>query len=192
MGGGIAGRFSNALGFIEHNSGSFDHGSSPGRHALQRRDLLGSRDPCTPNGTANEVAKVPKTRDHFSDYSLGPPESSSCSWKSIIPAPKFSRQFKRVPSGRSPRRSAESESRSGEATCSSSRIRRLNRFWARFYDIETGRPFFSGRDGVKKHRLSKIEAERRRAYAWYGHWGEDEADSCAEWKKKWLDADEQQ
>ena len=64
--------------------------------------------------------------------------------------------------------------------------------WARFYDIETGRPFFSGRDGVKKYRLSDIEAERRRGYDWYGDWGEDVADAYDEWKEKWLDADEQQ
>lgn len=39
--------------------------------------------------------------------------------------------------------------------------------WARFYDIETGKPFFSGRDGVKKWNLGEIEIERRTGYAWY-------------------------
>lgn len=42
--------------------------------------------------------------------------------------------------------------------------------WARFYDIETNKPFFSGRDGVKKWNLSEIEVERRTGYAWYGVW----------------------
>ncbi len=43
--------------------------------------------------------------------------------------------------------------------------------WARFYDLETGRPFFCDRDGVKKDKLSAIGAERRNGYAWYGNWG---------------------
>jgi PelA/Pel-15E family pectate lyase len=40
--------------------------------------------------------------------------------------------------------------------------------WARFYEIETNRPFFCGRDGVKKYHLSEIEPERRTGYSWYG------------------------
>jgi pectinesterase len=39
--------------------------------------------------------------------------------------------------------------------------------WARFYDIETGKPFFAGRDGAKKWNLNEIEIERRTGYAWY-------------------------
>lgn len=42
--------------------------------------------------------------------------------------------------------------------------------WARFYEIGTNRPFFSGRNSVKKYRLSEIENERRVGYAWYGSW----------------------
>jgi PelA/Pel-15E family pectate lyase len=42
--------------------------------------------------------------------------------------------------------------------------------WARFYDIETGKPFFSGRDGEKRWNLMEIEVERRAGYAWYGVW----------------------
>ena len=42
--------------------------------------------------------------------------------------------------------------------------------WARFYDIETNKPFFSGRDGIKKWSVSEIEKERRMGYAWYGTW----------------------
>lgn len=42
--------------------------------------------------------------------------------------------------------------------------------WARFYDLETNEPFFSGRDGEKKKKLSEIEVERRTGYAWYGIW----------------------
>jgi len=39
--------------------------------------------------------------------------------------------------------------------------------WARFYDIETNKPFFVGRDGVKKQTLAEIEQERRVNYAYY-------------------------
>ncbi|HEX8250763.1 MAG TPA: pectate lyase [Pyrinomonadaceae bacterium] len=39
--------------------------------------------------------------------------------------------------------------------------------WARFYQIETMRPIFIGRDGVIKYDVSEIEAERRNGYAWY-------------------------
>ncbi len=39
--------------------------------------------------------------------------------------------------------------------------------WARFYDINTHRPFFAGRDGVKKNTLAEIEHERRVGYAYY-------------------------
>ena len=44
--------------------------------------------------------------------------------------------------------------------------------WARFYEIETNRPFFSGRDSQKKYRVSEIEVERRTGYDWYGTWPE--------------------
>jgi PelA/Pel-15E family pectate lyase len=40
--------------------------------------------------------------------------------------------------------------------------------WARFYEIGTNRPMFSGRDGVIKYRLVDIEIERRAGYSWYG------------------------
>lgn len=44
--------------------------------------------------------------------------------------------------------------------------------WARFYEIETNKPIFSGRDGVKKYSLAEIEYERRNGYAWLGYWPE--------------------
>ena len=40
--------------------------------------------------------------------------------------------------------------------------------WARFYEIGTNRPFFSGRDSQKKYSVAEIEVERRAGYAWYG------------------------
>jgi PelA/Pel-15E family pectate lyase len=45
--------------------------------------------------------------------------------------------------------------------------------WARFYDIATNRPIFSGRDGVIKASLAEIEIERRAGYNWYGNWPRD-------------------
>lgn len=44
--------------------------------------------------------------------------------------------------------------------------------WARFYDLETGRPLFAGRDGKKRFNLEEVEVERRTGYAWYGTWPE--------------------
>lgn len=53
--------------------------------------------------------------------------------------------------------------------------------WARFYDLDTGRPFFCDRDGVKQPQLSDIGKERRNGYAWYGSWGESVASEYAKW-----------
>jgi PelA/Pel-15E family pectate lyase len=39
--------------------------------------------------------------------------------------------------------------------------------WARFYDLETGKPFFCDRDGIKKASLAEIGIERRTGYSWY-------------------------
>ncbi len=44
--------------------------------------------------------------------------------------------------------------------------------WARFYEIETNKPLFSGRDSQKKYDVKEIEWERRTGYAWYGVWPE--------------------
>jgi pectate lyase len=57
--------------------------------------------------------------------------------------------------------------------------------WARFYEIDTNRPFFCGRDGVKKYDIADIEAERRNGYSWYGDWGTTVANAFARWQKQW-------
>jgi PelA/Pel-15E family pectate lyase len=44
--------------------------------------------------------------------------------------------------------------------------------WARFYQIGSNRPIFSGRDGVIRAELREIEHERRVGYAWLGTWPE--------------------
>lgn len=54
--------------------------------------------------------------------------------------------------------------------------------WARFYEVDTNRPFFCGRDGVKKFDIAEIEAERRNGYAWYGAWGDSVAKRYAAWQ----------
>ncbi len=56
--------------------------------------------------------------------------------------------------------------------------------WARFYDLETGKPFFSDRAGVKYDDWTHIERERRTGYAWYGNWGTKVEKAYAEWKTK--------
>jgi PelA/Pel-15E family pectate lyase len=61
------------------------------------------------------------------------------------------------------------------------------RLWARFYDLDTSQPFFCGRDGVKKQRLSEIENERRVGYAYYGTWPEKLLDETF---PRWLSTHE--
>lgn len=58
--------------------------------------------------------------------------------------------------------------------------------WARFYEMESGRPFFCGRDGIRKYSLAEIEAERRNGYSWYGSWGKQVAEDFTKWSKQWL------
>jgi PelA/Pel-15E family pectate lyase len=55
--------------------------------------------------------------------------------------------------------------------------------WARFYEIPSQRPIFSGRDGVIKYDVAQIEPERRNAYAWYGAWGSKVSAGYAKWSK---------
>jgi PelA/Pel-15E family pectate lyase len=57
--------------------------------------------------------------------------------------------------------------------------------WARFYEIGTNRPIFSGRDSVIKYNVAEIEHERRTGYGWYS----DDARSLlsqdyVKWKKR--------
>ncbi|MDE3251764.1 MAG: pectate lyase [Bacteroidota bacterium] len=59
--------------------------------------------------------------------------------------------------------------------------------WARFYEIGTNRPFFSGRNSVKIYDVSEIEYERRTGYAWYGTWPEKLLNQdYPAWAKKYL------
>lgn len=58
--------------------------------------------------------------------------------------------------------------------------------WARFYDLDTHKPYFCGRDGAKKTTLAEIENERRVGYAWYGNWAADLLQKeFTKWQAKW-------
>ena len=56
--------------------------------------------------------------------------------------------------------------------------------WARFYELETGRPFFCDRDGVKKYSLAEIGPERRNGYSWYTNAPEKVLKEYGEWKRE--------
>lgn len=57
--------------------------------------------------------------------------------------------------------------------------------WARYYEIGTNKPFFSGRNSVKVYNLTEIEVERRGGYAWYGTWPQKLLDEAyPKWKTK--------
>ena len=56
--------------------------------------------------------------------------------------------------------------------------------WARFYDLDTGKPYYCGRDGVKKATLAEIELERRAGYAWLRPWGKKVLDAYPAWAAK--------
>ncbi len=44
--------------------------------------------------------------------------------------------------------------------------------WARFYEIETNKPFMCTRAGQKVYSLAEVNPERRAGYGWYGYWPE--------------------
>jgi PelA/Pel-15E family pectate lyase len=56
--------------------------------------------------------------------------------------------------------------------------------WARFYQIPSLRPIFSGRDSVIKYDIARIEPERRNGYAWYGEWGRKVAAEYKRWQER--------
>lgn len=56
--------------------------------------------------------------------------------------------------------------------------------WARFYDLETGKPFFCSRDGIKRNSMAEISYERRNGYGWYTYAPEEVLKKYPEWKQK--------
>lgn len=60
--------------------------------------------------------------------------------------------------------------------------------WGRFMELEDNRPFFCGRDGIKKYKLEEIEQERRGGYGWYTDSPEKVLKRYPKWKAKWQNA----
>lgn len=58
--------------------------------------------------------------------------------------------------------------------------------WARFYDLETGLPYVSDRDGIKKSTLEEIGYERRNGYSWYTAEPEKIIRKYQDWKLNWI------
>ena len=56
--------------------------------------------------------------------------------------------------------------------------------WARFYDLETEKPFFCGRDGVKRASMAEVEPERRTGYSWYTSGPQELLDAYPEWERE--------
>lgn len=55
--------------------------------------------------------------------------------------------------------------------------------WARFYELNTNRPFFCDRDGIKRYNLSEIGYERRNGYSWYNNAGIKLLKKYEQWRK---------
>jgi len=58
--------------------------------------------------------------------------------------------------------------------------------WARFYDLDTGEPFFCDRDGIKKKSLEEIGYERRNGYSWYTDAPQEVLEKYLAWKARWV------
>jgi len=57
--------------------------------------------------------------------------------------------------------------------------------WARFYDLDTEKPYFCDRDGIKKNTLAEIGYERRNGYGWYTNLPEKILKAYPKWEKDW-------
>jgi PelA/Pel-15E family pectate lyase len=56
--------------------------------------------------------------------------------------------------------------------------------WARFYELETNRPLFLGRDSVFHYEFSQVERERRAGYHYYGQWARSVLEDYPEWRAR--------
>jgi pectinesterase len=57
--------------------------------------------------------------------------------------------------------------------------------WARFYDLETGKPYFCDRDGIKRRTFAELGYERRNGYSWYTDAPATVLKKYPEWAKKY-------
>lgn len=59
--------------------------------------------------------------------------------------------------------------------------------WARFYDLESGKPLFSARDSAKRDNYADVSYERRVKYNWYSESPRDLlAKDYPAWQAKWA------
>lgn len=59
--------------------------------------------------------------------------------------------------------------------------------WARFYELQTNRPIFIGRNSEIKYDLKEVENERRVGYAFYGKWPKRLLQKeYPLWREKWV------
>ena len=56
--------------------------------------------------------------------------------------------------------------------------------WARYYDLEEGKPFFCDRDGQPRRSLAEIGHERRNGYSWYNSEPQELYARYETWAKK--------
>ncbi len=56
--------------------------------------------------------------------------------------------------------------------------------WARFYELETNRPIFLGRDSVIHYTFAEIERERRAGYNYYGDWAQSVLERYPAWRAR--------
>src|SRR4051794_1247803 len=56
--------------------------------------------------------------------------------------------------------------------------------WARYYELDTNKPFFANRDGHKVYKFEEVDAERRAGYAWLRPYGEKLPAEYAKWAQK--------
>ncbi len=61
--------------------------------------------------------------------------------------------------------------------------------WARYYDLETERPYYCDRDGIKRYDFSEVGYERRNGYSWLGDSPLRAIKRYEEWVKKFGGAD---
>jgi PelA/Pel-15E family pectate lyase len=56
--------------------------------------------------------------------------------------------------------------------------------WARFVELETGRPIFGDRDGAIYYDVMQVSEERRRGYGWYNTGGLRVLEDYTEWRRR--------
>lgn len=56
--------------------------------------------------------------------------------------------------------------------------------WARFYELETNRAIFLGRDSVVRYEFAQIERERRAGYNYYGDWARPVLEAYPAWRAR--------